>query len=185
MYLQCSTVKTANQQKLFENALISLMQNEDFEKISVVDICERAGITRRIFYRLFETKHDCLVAAIDHKMMGSELYQSKEGRNGFSQILEYIMMEKDFFVALAKSNLMGLFMERLLAYMDSEYSRAKQLVGIFADEAREILIYNISGFIGVIFHWIDTDFACSIEQMARILTKIMRKQYSEPTSSTM
>jgi AcrR family transcriptional regulator len=185
MYLQCSTAKTANQQKLFENALISLMQSEDFEKISVVDICERASITRRIFYRLFETKYDCLVAAIDHKMMESELYQSKEGRNGFSQILEYIMVEKDFFVALAKGNHMGLFMERLLAYMDSENSRAKQLMGIFSDEARELLIYNISGFIGVIFYWIDTDFACSIEEMARILTKIMRRQYSEPVSSVL
>lgn len=181
MYLQCSTAKTANQQKLFENALIDLMQSEDFEKISVVDICERAGITRRIFYRLFETKYDCLVATIDHKMVESELYQSKTGRNGFSQILEFIMLEKNFFVALAKSNLMGLFMERLLLYMDGEHSRAKQLMGIFAGDAREILIYNISGFIGVVFHWIDTDFERSIEDMAAILIKIMRKQYSEPS----
>ena len=95
------------------------------------------------------------------------------------------MVEKDFFVALAKGNHMGLFMERLLAYMDSEHSRAKQLMGIFSDEARELLIYNISGFIGVIFYWIDTDFACSIEEMARILTKIMRRQYSEPVSSVL
>ena len=36
MYLQCSTAKTANQQKLFENALISLMQSEDFEKITEI-----------------------------------------------------------------------------------------------------------------------------------------------------
>ena len=70
MYLKCVTEKTANQQKCFEDALLGLMRDVEFDKISVVEICEAAGITRRIFYRLFETKYDCLISAIDHKLLG-------------------------------------------------------------------------------------------------------------------
>ena len=95
MYLKCATEKTAKQQSCFEAALLNLMNDKDFEKISVVDICERAGITRRIFYRLFETKQDCLLAAIDHKIINAETYKSKLGYTGFCQMLEYIKEQKD------------------------------------------------------------------------------------------
>ena len=174
MYLKCVTEKTAHQQSCLEAALIELMKDVDFEKISVVDICEKAGITRRIFYRLFETKQDCLLAAIDHKIVEAELYRSKLGYNGFCQILEYVKEQKDFFSALRKSNQMGLYMERVLDNLNRENVHAKHLMGIYGSDDNELLVFNISGFIGMMFYWIDTDFECSIEHMAKILSMLMR-----------
>lgn len=175
MYLKCATEKTAKQQSCFEAALLNLMNDKDFEKISVVDICERAGITRRIFYRLFETKQDCLLAAIDHKIINAETYKSKLGYTGFCQMLEYIKEQKDFFSALAKSNNMGLYMERALDYVNRETAHTDRLVSIYGSNDQELLIFNISGFIGVIFYWINSGCKRSIEEMAGMLDLLMQR----------
>lgn len=179
MYLKCVTEKTANQQKCFEDALLGLMRDVEFDKISVVEICEAAGITRRIFYRLFETKYDCLISAIDHKLLASETYQSKTGRRGFCQVLEFIKEERDFFDLLGKGNHIGLFMDRVLEYINKENVYVKHLMGIYGSAEKELLIFNISGFIGLIFYWGSTNYEKSIEEMAEMLIMLMKSPYLE------
>ena len=174
MYLNCITEKTANQQKRFEDALIQLMKGKDIEKISVVEICEAAGITRRIFYRLFETKQDCLVSAIDHKILASESYKSKTGRRGFHQILEFIREEHDFFSVLSGGNHVGLFMNRVMEYMNKENTHVKRLMGVYGRAEQELLVFNISGFAGLIFYWGATNYEKSIEEMADMLVLLMK-----------
>ena len=180
MYLKCVTEKTSGQQKMFEDALFRLMKGKDFDKISVVEICDTAGITRRIFYRLFETKQDCLVSAIDHKILESESYRSKEGRRDFYQVLEFIKVERDFFDVLAKNNHVGLFMDRVLEYINKENTYVKSLMGIYGSAEKELLVYSISGFIGMIFYWASTNYEKSIEEMADMLVMLMRNPFDKP-----
>ena len=177
MYLRCVTEKTANQQKCFEDALLRLMKVKELDKISVVEICEAAGITRRIFYRLFETKQDCLISAIDHKLLASEVYKSKTGRRGFCQVLEFIKEERDFFDVLGRDNHIGLFMDRVIEYINKENFYVKHLMGIYGSAERELLIFNISGFIGLIFYWGSTNYEKTIEEMADMLIMLMKSPY--------
>ncbi len=179
MYLKCVTEKTANQQKRFEDALLGLMKSKELDKISVVEICEAAGITRRIFYRLFETKQDCLISAIDHKLLASETYRSKTGRRGFCQILEFIKEECDFFNLLGRGNHIGLFMDRVLEYVNKENVHVKHLMGIYGSAEKELLIFNISGLIGLIFYWGSTNYEKTIEEMADMLIVLMKSPYAE------
>ena len=43
-----------------KNALCNLVKERDFEKISVKDICEAAGINRITFYDHYKDKYDLL-----------------------------------------------------------------------------------------------------------------------------
>lgn len=169
MYLNCTTEKTANQQKCFENALIELLKAKDIEYISVVEICERAGITRRIFYRLFETKYDCLVAAIDHKILALESYKSEAGYTDFMRMLEYVKKEHDFFDVMNRNNHAGLFMDRVFEYTQREHHQTKELLELFGNVAKDLLVFNISGFVGLLFHWSRSGYERSIEEMAMLL----------------
>ena len=47
-------------------ALFKLMNQYDFDKISVTDIAEKAGVGRATFYRYFKRKEDVLVYYFDH-----------------------------------------------------------------------------------------------------------------------
>ncbi|MBQ6206380.1 MAG: TetR/AcrR family transcriptional regulator [Oscillibacter sp.] len=42
------------------DALLFLMEREDYHNISITDLCKKAGVTRMSFYRNFESKEDIL-----------------------------------------------------------------------------------------------------------------------------
>ncbi len=42
------------------NALLALMEKQEFNKITITELCKKAGVTRLTFYRHFESKEDVL-----------------------------------------------------------------------------------------------------------------------------
>lgn len=50
--------------KLLLDALLDMLQNQSFDKISVTDICERAMVHRTTFYKHFEDKYSLLMYGI-------------------------------------------------------------------------------------------------------------------------
>ena len=46
--------------KLLTDTLTELLEKEPFEKITVMDICEKSMIPRATFYNYFEDKYDLL-----------------------------------------------------------------------------------------------------------------------------
>lgn len=47
------------------NALLVLMEEKEFKNISITEIATKADLSRRTFYRIFETKEDILVYYTD------------------------------------------------------------------------------------------------------------------------
>ena len=41
-------------------ALMELMEKEDYEKITVIDITKRAGVSRMSYYRIYQSKDDII-----------------------------------------------------------------------------------------------------------------------------
>ena len=60
MYTLCATEKTAMQQRQFEEAFIELLREYPYDTITISQLCRYAGLSRKIFYRLFERKSDVL-----------------------------------------------------------------------------------------------------------------------------
>ena len=58
MYRKCTTEKTVFQQKQFEKVLLESMLEMPYKEITVSALCRKTGLTRNIFYRLFEEKDD-------------------------------------------------------------------------------------------------------------------------------
>ena len=78
MYTLCSTEKTADQQRIFEKTFLQMLLESNYDDITISELCRRAGLSRRIFYRLFERKSDVLYALLDHTILEEESYEPDE-----------------------------------------------------------------------------------------------------------
>ena len=84
---------------LFE-ALITLMEQKDFEKIKISDICDQALINRSTFYAHYEDKYDLLLAMINDlkNNLERELKENKEediSKNYFMEFLKILINHVD------------------------------------------------------------------------------------------
>src|SRR6266571_9432163 len=66
-------------QKLLWEALITLMAQQDFEAISVKDICDQAMVHRTTFYKHYEDKYDLLMHGM--RAMHNELRKVYKAEN--------------------------------------------------------------------------------------------------------
>ncbi len=55
-----SESKYFNTARKMDKAFVELMENKDFEYITVTEICEKAGVNRSTFYLHYETIGDLL-----------------------------------------------------------------------------------------------------------------------------
>ena len=49
MYTLCTTEKTALQQKQFEQTFLQMLLEDDYDNITISDLCRKAGLSRKIF----------------------------------------------------------------------------------------------------------------------------------------
>ena len=134
------------------------------------------------FYRLFETKYDCLVAAIDHKILDLENYVSENGTTDFKRLLEHIKEKDSLFNVVEKSRQAGLFMERIFDYSLRENENAKRFIRLFGDAGKDAVFYNISGFVGLLFYWSSTGYTRSADEMAALLEALVSRPINMPES---
>ena len=79
MYKLCKTEQSAMRQRQLEQGLQQAMLAQQYEDISISDLCDRLGIPRKSFYRYFSSKDGALAALLDHTLM--EFEQSASHRD--------------------------------------------------------------------------------------------------------
>lgn len=57
--------KYFNTAKLMDTALLYLLEKKDFDKITVKEICEKAGVNRSTFYLHYESTEDLLLETVE------------------------------------------------------------------------------------------------------------------------
>lgn len=75
--------------KLLTKALFDLLENMPFEKISVMDICEKAMVHRATFYNHFESKEHLLEFALEE--LKEELFASTVEKENYPSVKEMSM----------------------------------------------------------------------------------------------
>lgn len=65
MYKQCKSEKSAKRQAHIANCLQQLLQEKNYDDISITELCRKAEVPRSVFYRYFADKDAVLWFAID------------------------------------------------------------------------------------------------------------------------
>ena len=179
MYRKCATDISVLHQKQITQALLELMQKMPYENITVTALCEAAHLSRRVFYHLFTNKTDALYALIDHTILDMESYLPDLSRPVLRSFL-YWKEQKNLLDALRDNRMNGLLLERMIENVMSEgYDVRYWLNARFGENETDVVVFYLTGFMGLCYRWYYSGFRESPEEMAALLEKLLTSPLQE------
>ena len=193
MYKYCKTSQSAARQRHIVSCLLEMLHTHHYDQITVQDLCKKAEVPRKSFYRYFECKQDVLLATIDFYIqdyesfrlpgMGPSVLRTTESE--LTRFLTYTQNNKATFEALTRSDLLG-YALNLVTQSSLLSNVARRLMTHKEDEAlyrvkNAFLCYGIYSVVGI---WVTNGCPESVEEMARILTQILTEPFYVPLNAT-
>lgn len=173
MYRKCATEISVRHQKQVADALLTLMEKMPYEDITVTQLCRSAGVTRRIFYHLFNNKTDALWAMIDHTLLEVNSFRPEIPDDTLRFFL-YWQGNRQLLDVLQKNGLSGTLLERMIVcVLNEEYDLRHWLKSRGWHEEKDVIIFFLSGIMGLVFRWYFSGFRETPEEMAALMKKIL------------
>ena len=174
MYRKCVTDISVQHQHQVTEALMELMKKIPFEDISVTALCQSANISRRVFYHLFSNKTGALHALVDHRILDIEISRPELSGDALRFFL-YWQDQREFLDVLAANGMSGLLLERMiLAVLNENHELLYMLQHKgWGNYRKEIIIYSLSGLMGLVYSWYAEGYQKSPEEMAALLEQMM------------
>lgn len=180
VYKHCVTEDASRRQQKVEDCLYSNMLRIPYDQISVSDLCQQVGISRKAFYRYFKNKNACLCALLDRKLLDERAYKiavesiATSSPAEISTFLAFWKAESQLLDVLVKNDLIGILVSRTIRYVSSEE------LSLLSDMSTEkivcdddILTFTISGIIALIVKWHNSGYAQSEDEMASKMTRLL------------
>lgn len=175
MYRKCATEISALHQKQVTESLLGLMQKMPYENITVTQLCQAAGITRRVFYHLFSSKTGALYALVDHKILAIESFGT-DVPDETLRFFRYWKEQKALLDVLQENGMSGLLLERMVNSVlteDRDIQYWLQRNG-WPDNSQELIIFGLTGLMGLVYSWYYTGYRREPEELAALVDQIIR-----------
>lgn len=143
----------------FENALITLLETNSFEHLTVDQICKEALLHRSSFYRYFSDKYDLLEQTLNAQI--NKLTENTDSEDDIiKQLLSYIDKHKEVIRHLAPNSarsslyteILNILSQILLDRRDIE-TNDPIVLALRKSDNPEMLAYVLSGAIIGTFYW--------------------------------
>ena len=181
MYKRCTTEKAALQQRKLEECLLSVMQDKPYSEITVSSLCEQTDLSRKTFYRLFESKQDVLDSLIDRilrEYIRFSLPQNQLAPDVSPELQSFYCYWLDRRGLLDNKNKNGMstmLYDRSIRHMLQEETDILRQLGVVPSlqENTEALMFFLSGILTLVVGWHHTGYQKSPLQMAAITEKLL------------
>ncbi len=154
-----------------ESAMLILLKDECFHKITITDIVKRAGVSRTAYYRNYTSKEDILrqmmIGLTDEFMADFKLFiPIKNSYDSWNRLFHAIEQHADFFIILLNANLGDIILEEIHKKVLSHL-----------EKIRMFETYSAFFWIGAIYNvaavWLRNGMQQSIEEIAEICYQIV------------
>lgn len=162
--MNCTNGKIAEQSRnKIARGLLQVMEQYDFKDITVTQIAQEAGLSRKTFYRLFSGKDEVLETILN-SLSQKFIAQIKEHelQHYWDVVQEYFNFcegQKDLLLLLRRNGLLGRMFD--LSYQKStavfEYVRSKESEERLVQRLPYMLAYSLGGMNSMLFKWIEDD----------------------------
>lgn len=178
MYARIVSEKSLAQQRKFEAALQELMKDKLFEEISISELCRYTGLSRKTFYRLYESKADVVYAMIDHTLLDEATCEPDPSVDPgeLHQFLAFWKKRKDLLDVLQKNQISALLAQQAANIALQETPDRLCLFGIENNvNARAMMLFYLSGFFALVLDWHSKGFEQSIDEVCDVLMELLSK----------
>lgn len=176
MYKICHTEESSQRQRILESGLLTAMQKQPYDKITLTDLCRQLDIPRKSFYRYFPTKDDCLLALMDHTLSdcNTVALTGWEGDRELKQMdlarfFSYWREQEALLNAVRDNGLRHLLLDRTTVIVD-RMKENKQTESFARDQVEYFVAY---GLMTTILRWHHYGFRNTPEEMAEVFGKFL------------
>ena len=189
-----SESKYFNTSRLMNQALLKLLEEKEFEYITIKELCQKAGVNRSTFYLHYENMNDLLVERLDYMLQKFYDHYNDEKFNlniiksldnndlilikpkYIIPYLEFVKANKKLFlVATNNPVLFDVYKTFEKMYKDI-FSPILDKYNVLENEKKYILAFYLNGLHSIIIEWIKTDCKDSIDYICSLFIKyIIRK----------
>jgi AcrR family transcriptional regulator len=164
------------------SALLSLLEEQPFDQITIRDIAVRAGIGYATFFRNYESKgavlHD--LAADQIRRLIELAFPAIEGRNGRAAALAlctYVDEHRRLWTALLTGGAAGIVREEFIR----QGARVKTMSSRRAWLPLELAnIVGVSATVEILAWWLQRGLGLAVEEIARILDQLVISPFVKP-----
>lgn len=182
MYKHCTTEESAQRQKQLEQCLLELMVEIPYSAITIGQICEKVNLSRKSFYRYFDSKEDCLNALLDHVIMRGSTYYMEGTASSHTDLtfcirfFEYWQQQTPLLDVLEKNGLSLQLLQRIVRYILEEEPAYATYMGISPSDLMEHVVFLVNGMMGMVLTWHHGRYEKTAVQMGHILYRLMQRQ---------
>ena len=171
-----------------DKALISLLENKDFEYITVSEICKEAGVNRSTFYLHYENTNDLLSEVSKYLIQGFLSYFPGDVSNVSLRLKECSLEELNFiteeylnpYLSYIKEN-RRVFLTVLSHGVNFNFEGIYQtmfehIFNIILDRfhypegnRKYVMFFYLNGINAIVIEWLKNDCNKSIEQVSDII----------------
>ncbi len=175
-------------------AFLELLNEKDFEYITVKEICQRAGVNRSTFYLHYETIADLLNESVAYKNRQFASYFSKERQLDAAQIetvpleelflitpryllpfLQYVKDQRKLFntflnkyEVLGSENHFHLLFHQVISPIMDRYN-------VPENKKPFLISFSIDGIMGIVKVWLRSDCQEPIDFISDLITECIRR----------
>lgn len=150
-------------------ALFKLMSEYAFDKISVTDIAEKAGVGRATFYRYFKRKEDVIIYYFDHnakEFIFSQRFYPRCKEDYIKTVIKALTIfkeNKEVFKLIKKARLEYIYLDYLNVNFVKTFENDYPDSGIYSPYIYAGMLFNVS------MAWLENDCKDNVENLSRII----------------
>ncbi len=176
-------LKTRKIKKWIQTAMLTLLEEKEYEKITITEISKRADISRFGFYSYYKNKEEILIDITSY-ICELSLAKHSEIRNEnktnyeefWNEVLNTFMEHKTFLTLLQKNNLIHIWIKAMLTTMD----HLNQQYNIADNELSQFFnLYHGVGIIHLFLDFINRNPDISVPEMTKIIMQLRQDPYRD------
>ena len=165
----------SNKSKLWmENTLLKLIQTENYQEITIQEITDNAGLSRRTFYRNYSSKDEIIEGCFYKIWIEYRTLLSSQKDLSLPNIARvfFTVMEKHlgFLSLVNRHQLLPLFLTKIDVLLPIAFDEVKGESTPFSKESIQYaLTFSTGGFMRILIRWVNDSVQKSPEEMAALV----------------
>ena len=177
--------------KMIQESLVELMAEKSILKITINEICDRAGVSRSTFYTYYNDQFDLLKQIEEQTFKGMENIVQKHRVNfkkhgkissiGLEEVIQgfvqYIAENNDSIQVLLSENGDYLFQKRFFRDNVEQFKELRDVKGKNLEDDETLKCYSLimaGGFLILIQDWLGNGMIIPIPKMAKVLASLVQ-----------